>query len=258
VTRFKLLSDLHLEFYKDNVWKPIPSVLDKDTVLLLAGDIGVGMGAKSWITEMCGRYRYVIYILGNHEFYRQEIFKLKRKWNDVADMPENFIFLDNAVTYIDDVRILGSTLWTNIVNPHNRWFIQQGMSDYRVIKINHNGNYRKLNTGDTDREHTKSLYFLSEELRQSWPGKTIVMTHHLPHPLCVAERFKNSPYNDGFVTNLDYIFEKFDIDVWCHGHTHDNVDVHVGKTRILCNPRGYHGYEINPDFNEDLIFEWIK
>ena len=254
MTLFKLMSDLHLEFYKDNMWKPTPNVLDKDKVLLLAGDVHVGMRAKEWITEMCGRYKYVLYILGNHEFYRQEFHKVQKAWNDMADMPENFRFLNNGVAYIDDVRILGTTLWTKVKNPHNRWFIQQGMSDFRVIKINDNGNYRRLNTQDTDRAHEAAQYFLAEELQKPWTGKTIVMTHHLPHPICVADRFKDSPYNEAYVTNLEYYFEKFDIDVWCHGHTHDTVDTHVGKTRILCNPRGYHGYELNPNFNEDLTF----
>jgi predicted phosphodiesterase len=252
MTLFKLMSDLHLEFYNDNVWKPIPSDNDVNTVLLLAGDIGVGLGAKGWITEMCGRYKAVVYILGNHEFYKNEFKGLPKKWANLAGMPENFIFLHNGVTYIDNVRILGTTLWTKVNNPHNRWFIQQGMNDFRTIKIDDNGNWRRLNTQDTDRACDIALQFLAEELAKPWPGKTIVMTHHLPHPVCVAERFKDSPYNEAYMTNLDYFFEKFDIDVWCHGHTHDTVDTHVGKTRILCNPRGYHGYEMNPNFNEDL------
>jgi hypothetical protein len=34
-----------------------------------------------------------------------------------------------------------------------------------------------------------------------------------------------------------------EIRVWTHGHTHDVFDYTVGQTRILCNPRGYKGYE---------------
>ena len=93
-----------------------------------------------------------------------------------------------------------------------------------------------------------------EFLKDDFDGKTIVMTHHLPHELCVHERFKGSMLNDYFRTDLNWMFEKYDIDYWVHGHTHDNVDVHVGKTRILCNPMGYHGVELNRDFNEDMTF----
>lgn len=253
MTLFKLMSDLHLEFYNDNVWKPMPNDQDKNTVLLLAGDIGVGLGAKAWITEMCGRFRYVLYILGNHEFYRQEIYKTKQLWQDM-EMPDNFRFLDDQVAYIDDARILGGTLWTRLYNNADRWFIQESMNDFGLIKINENGYYHKLNTQNTDRLHDATTNFFCEELAKPWTGKTIVMTHHLPHLKCVSERFKDNPLNAAFVTDLQYIFDMFDIDVWVHGHTHDSVDTHVGKTRILCNPRGYHGYEINPDFNEDLVF----
>jgi hypothetical protein len=33
------------------------------------------------------------------------------------------------------------------------------------------------------------------------------------------------------------------IKVWTHGHTHETFDYMVGTTRIVCNPRGYDGYE---------------
>ncbi len=259
--KFKLLSDLHLEFYHDRnkvfpYWKPTLNDQDKDTVLLLAGDIHVGIKAREWITEMCERFQDVVYILGNHEFYRHELFKVQKQWQEMEGMPDNFHFLNNDVVYIDNVRILGGTMWTKIYNHHDRWFIQQGMIDFQVIKVNNNGNYRRLNTADTDKEHYKTVNFFINELQKEWKGKTIVMTHHLPHPLCVTDRFKNNAYTPAYVTDLGYMFDMFNdvIDVWCHGHTHDNVDVHVGNTRILCNPRGYHGYEINPDFNEDLTF----
>jgi len=33
------------------------------------------------------------------------------------------------------------------------------------------------------------------------------------------------------------------IKLWIHGHTHESFDYMVGDTRIVCNPRGYIGYE---------------
>jgi hypothetical protein len=31
--------------------------------------------------------------------------------------------------------------------------------------------------------------------------------------------------------------------MWTHGHTHHEFDYMVGSTRVVCNPRGYIGYE---------------
>jgi len=33
------------------------------------------------------------------------------------------------------------------------------------------------------------------------------------------------------------------IKLWVHGHTHDPYDYVIGETRVVCNPRGYIGYE---------------
>jgi hypothetical protein len=33
------------------------------------------------------------------------------------------------------------------------------------------------------------------------------------------------------------------IKLWTHGHTHHCFDYVIGETRVVCNPRGYDGYE---------------
>jgi len=267
-TKFKLLSDLHLEFYQrpnikgkmPKVWKPTPNDQDKDTILLLAGDIHVGTKAWPWIQQMCKRYKEVIYILGNHEFYKQKYNKTINAWREIAKDPEyveRFTFLHNDyyVNFDDRFRIFGATLWTDVTDPFLQWSARQRMNDYNLITFDAGGHYRKLKVLDTNAEHYETLYHLENFLKEDFDGKTIVMTHHLPHNKCTHEKWKASPLNDFFRTDLDWIFKKYDIDYWVHGHTHDNVDVHVGKTRILCNPMGYHGVALNQDFNEDLTFD---
>jgi Calcineurin-like phosphoesterase len=260
--KFKLLSDLHLEFYGRQrpglpdapVWKPTPSDGDKDTVLLLAGDVHVGEKGKPWIEEMCDRFQHVVYILGNHEYYNHVWQDILGFWKEYQG-PDNFTFLENKTLHLDNVRILGTTMWTKVDDPFARWRGQQGMSDYHVILVKGlDGKHRKLNVSDTDAVHVQAANFLKDELAKPWNGTTIVMTHHLPHPVCVHPRFKDSPLNEFFMCDMTYILENFDIDYWVHGHTHDCVDTHVGKTRILCNPMGYHGVQLNRDFNEDLVF----
>ena len=54
-------------------------------------------------------------------------------------------------------------------------------------------------------------------------------------------------------SNLDEIVENSGAALWLHGHTHVSQDYWIGSTRVVCNPRGYAGYELNPDFDPNLV-----
>ena len=125
--------------------------------------------------------------------------------------------------------------------------IQTTVNDHNLGLV-----YRELNVQDTNNAHAITVRKLRDWLQVPWDGRTVVITHHLPHELCIPKRYKGSNLNCFFATNLDDLIADHKIDVWCHGHTHDNVDIEVHGTKILCNPMGYHGYEMNPNFNEDL------
>ena len=50
--------------------------------------------------------------------------------------------------------------------------------------------------------------------------------------------------NGAYSSDLsEFILDHPQIQAWVHGHTHYNFDYMIGSTRILCNPRGYVGYE---------------
>ena len=53
------------------------------------------------------------------------------------------------------------------------------------------------------------------------------------------------------------LVEKSGAALWVHGHTHDSFDYHVGRTRVLANPRGYvkDGSAENAAFNPGLTVE---
>ena len=75
------------------------------------------------------------------------------------------------------------------------------------------------------------------------------------HEQSVAPRFKADLVSACFASELDYLFGKMEL--WVHGHTHDNFDYEVNGTRVICNPRGYvtmNGTE-NFDFNPALVVE---
>ncbi len=254
---FRLMSDLHNEFATYNYIK-LPT--DKETCAIFAGDIDVGLDARRFLFRACQDFRKVVYVLGNHEFYHNEYHDVREGWRRIAavDMPGNFVLLDDTVHVHDKIRLIGGTLWTDM--NRGDWFAKQacynGMNDYEVGRFRHEVHgIRALHPDDTIRAHMITRTFITEELRKPWDGKTIVVTHHLPHPLCVNEIHKFSPLNPGYMVNMDEVIEQFDIDVWCHGHTHIPVDVTVHNTRILCNPRGYTHYGEHKDFNPTLTFE---
>jgi predicted phosphodiesterase len=62
--------------------------------------------------------------------------------------------------------------------------------------------------------------------------------------------------NGNFASRLDdLILDHPEIAVWVHGHMHNPSDYQVGDTRVLCNPRGYIGYESRANTFELLHFE---
>ncbi len=64
--KLHILNDLHIEFEDFD-----PPVTDAD-VVVLAGDIGVGMEGLRWVAARFPD-RPVIYVPGNHEFYQHDI-----------------------------------------------------------------------------------------------------------------------------------------------------------------------------------------
>ena len=88
--------------------------------------------------------------------------------------------------------------------------------------------------------HLASRAWVEQELPKTgdW-DLSVVVTHHLPHPRSVSERFKDSPLNPAFASDLSELVEGCGAALWVHGHTHDSCDYQAGATRVVCNPKGY-------------------
>jgi Icc-related predicted phosphoesterase len=80
--------------------------------------------------------------------------------------------------------------------------------------------------------------------------KFVVVTHHAPSPLSIAEFYKNDRLMNGaFHSDLtDFILDRPQIALWCHGHMHNNSNYWVGESRVVCNPRGYIGHETSANW----------
>ena len=109
--KIHIVSDLHIETQKKNL-----PCTDAD-LSIFAGDIGPGIKGVNFVGEHAFfTKKPVIYVAGNHEFYRYEMNEIRKNisaWSSDDLNFNQFHFLDNSSCVIEGVRIIGCTLWTN-------------------------------------------------------------------------------------------------------------------------------------------------
>jgi len=248
--KLHILSDLHIEFGN---FKPPKTDAD---VVILAGDTHIGQKGIAWAADNF-KDSEVIYIIGNHEYYRGAIPKLTEKLKALSEGTDIHI-LENDVLTIKNIRFFGCTLWSDFRLLNNldiaAFTAQDMMNDYRLIRLS--PKYRRIKPSDTAIWHRKSRLWLTKELKSgnSAKFKNVVITHHAPSSLSVPERYKSDLLSAAFASEMGDFISDVKIDLWVHGHIHDSSDYHIGKTKIICNPRGY-AHEPNSAFIADLTID---
>jgi predicted phosphodiesterase len=247
--RIQVASDLHLEFSPD--WELPETGAD---VLVLAGDISTRTLGLEAFRNRTAR-QAVIYVPGNHEYYSGSLSKVAAEMRDCADLIDMHL-LDNDELIIGGVRFLGATLWTDFVlfgearRAETMAAARRRVTDFSVISYGTTG---WLTPEQTVAFHQQSVHWLRTKLAEPFAGRTVVVTHHAPHLGSLHPRFKESPISPAFVSNLEELMGHSAL--WIHGHTHDSFDYAVKGTRVICNPRGYDPFELNPAFVADLVIE---
>lgn len=253
------VSDLHLEFQHNLKLDKLPE--DQDTVLVVAGDLGTAHTRDliySWFRHHSPQFRHIIYVLGNHDYYGG---KFKETLSDIKQdvcSIDNVSVLDREDITIGHVKFLCATLWTdmNKWNPNDMFTAKSIMSDYRLITVSvEPGEWRRLEPFDTIDDFIKSRLYLEDSLSIG-DQKYVVVTHHLPSRRCISpEHELRSSLNCAYASDLDHLFLDDDYVhpvAWIHGHTHSSVNFLHGDTMVVCNPFGYYGSEVNPNFKQDL------
>lgn len=233
--RLHIFSDLHLEF---GPWEPERPAAD---VIIAAGDVHTGCYGLEWLASHFPK-QPVIYVLGNHEYYRHALPELTHQIQRAA-AGTNIHVLENSAVEIGGTAFLACTLWTSfMVGPDPEAAMrtaEAGMNDFRIIR--HSTERRALRARDTAQIHQASVLWLKHELTQHDPARTVIVTHHAPSHQSEAPYHANSPLNPAFTSDLDALIEASGVPLWIHGHTHFNVDYKIGATRVVSNQRGYPG-----------------
>ena len=237
--RLLVISDLHLEM---SDWT-FPERFPEHDIAVFAGDVTRPLTAS---LRLLGEARRsgplrgseVVLVAGNHEFYGEDIHRQRILARDAA-REEGVFLLDKGEALFGDLRVLGCTLWTDYAldgTPRRSMeAARTGINDHRLIRVDR----APFMPADALSLHREDLAWLSARLRAPHDGPTVVVTHHCPSPGSVHPGYALSPINPAFASNLDDLIRETAPDLWIHGHTHSSFDYVLGRTRVVCNPKGY-------------------
>ena len=267
-----LASDLHLEIRTIEL-----NNTENADVLILAGDIMTGIDLHDhgdiykheppsgsnviwklgesqkkayeyhkFLAHVSEQFPHVVQIAGNHELYHGR-YPDAYDWlrTEIANYP-NIHFLEKDSVEIGDITFVGATLWTdmNKGDPTTLHLIAGMMNDFRIIR-NSQKNYRRFSPEDAVSDHRDALKYILKTVDADPAKKYVVVGHHAPSHMSIHEQYKKDTImNGGYHSDLsEHILDRPQIKLFCHGHMHQPFDYMIGATRVVCNPRGYAGYE---------------
>lgn len=269
--KIAVCSDVHLEFGPISLENT-----ENADVLILSGDICVvkdildlnETNEKShrihmFFQECCSRFKFVVYVAGNHEHYHGDFAKTFDVLHNRLGYLSNLHILDKESVLLNDVFFVGGTLWTdmNKEDPLTLRHMTGMMNDFRCVANSNKETYfrdadgnshirdGKFSPEDAVEDHKKMLDYLKIMVEGKHDQKIVVVGHHSPSKMSTHPRYKEEfIMNGGYSSDLsEFILDHPQIKLWTHGHTHEDFDYLIGSTRIVCNPRGYINYEDRAD-----------
>lgn len=261
--KIRYYSDLHID---PSYFLPFDVPVQEDEheqVLVLAGDVAEYKHVSAFVYEMSKRFKHVVYVFGNHEYWDTSISrgidKVKGKLTQLNDnkYPTNISILENDYVIVDDVAFIGATLWTSMDDRHPfmMWNAKQRMNDYRKIRMPvGNGKGQNAYGARLTPERTVAMHYDSRKYiidgaktlnELGTVRKIVAISHHAPSRQSIDPNYIGDGMNGAYVSELSEEIEFAPIDIWFHGHVHQNFDYVIEgedddrPTRVLTNPRGY-------------------
>jgi len=244
----------------DMLWYPPELPEDDDTALVIAGDLWTDrrfltkkhqVTNRSWMGEVASRFKYVVFVLGNHDYWSGNVSNEAQRVQEELDLQEltNVHLLESSLIVLDQVKFVGGTLWTDFGNQNPLVMLRapQIMNDYDKMRYGKDyGRCRPYHLYDIFNK-TKDFIF-KNALRDSPDQKVVVVTHMAPSYQSIDQYYRENCDGSNFLYYSDIEPELHDpegaqINLWLHGHCHAKSNYVVNNTHIIDNPRGYRGYE---------------
>lgn len=265
-----ILSDLHTEGQQVD-WPNEPPEAD---IMVIAGDLCRADQLMDTLHDISHRFCMpIVMVPGNHEYWSGQVPRdLASDRLLLADINEAAAewrylctILDNGSVVIDGVRFIGATLWTDYRDALQdeadfAWRLQTAFH----LNPDHLKIYRSdrqlITPSDLLSLNKESIRIIRKLLAEPFDGKTVVLSHHLPHPAATPAAYAGSNVNWLYCNSSDAFEDVMMSDhapaLWVCGHTHQATDIAVGNTRILCNPHGFHSEaEASNGFQWDLVID---
>ena len=259
--RLWIFSDLHQD-WADNAWDPSTHAPAFD-IAVVAGDVHSPLTrALDWLGDRLAGAP-AIYVPGNHDFWwdrgddRYTLADQIARGRDVAARRGIHLLTDDALTLLG-TRFLGSTLWTDLRldavsagdAPRSA---RRGMNDYRRIRRRSTSRHKYVRPEDTIALHRASRTWLDDQLAQPHQGPTVVVTHHAPHRQSLPPGSFDLAHC--YASDLGWLIDARQPDLWVHGHVHSRSDYLLGNTRVVCNPRGHIEETSSKTFDPSFIID---
>lgn len=282
--KIAFVSDVHLEFGSltlENTENADVLVLagdicvaselqDHNAILNSAGTLA-SEKYHNFFQDVANKFPLVLYVAGNHEHYEGDfaltLARLKTKLAYIKNlhvMDKEYIIVDGME---QDVVFVAGTLWTDMKDrdPLIMHIIKHGMNDFQCVKnsasrvmfktvvdgrTEFHWRDAKFSPTDAADDHDAMMNTVNDVCLANRQEKIVVVSHHAPTHMSIHERYRggNNDLNYAYFTDLsEFILDRPQIKLWIHGHVHDDFDYMVGCTRVVCNPRGYVGFEGRAD-----------
>ena len=219
---------------------------------------------KSWLADLAARFHSVVMVLGNHDYWGCNVDHLVAKYRGMIDLQglTNVHLLDGDMVMIDGIGFMGATLWTDLdrSNPLVRYDFDHligGNGRYAYNDRNHirsTNHYHRFSSSDWFRMNQLQLSKLTDLLDANTDVPVVLVTHHAPLRSVIEPEYINDPSNAFYASDFQYQLIRDNVVAMIHGHIHSSIDTMAGDVRVLRNPRGYEGREMNHGFDPFASF----